>query len=45
VRQSIVDPDAEVVQGFQPGVMPSDFGDELSPAELDALVGYLLEAQ
>jgi hypothetical protein len=26
-------------------VMPSDFGDKLSPEELDALVKYLLESQ
>jgi cytochrome c oxidase subunit 2 len=45
VRQSIVDPSAEVEKGFPDGVMPSDFGDKLSPEELDALVKYLLESQ
>ena len=45
VRQSIVDPSAEVEQGFPDGVMPTDFGDKLSPGELDALVKYLLESQ
>jgi cytochrome c oxidase subunit II len=45
VRQSIVDPSAEVAQGFPDGVMPTDFGDKLSPEELDALVKYLLESQ
>ena len=41
VRQSIVDPNAVVVAGYQPGVMPPNFGDTLSPEELDALVAYL----
>jgi cytochrome c oxidase subunit II len=45
VRESIVDPSAEVAQGFPDGVMPADFGDKLSPEELDALVKYLLESQ
>ena len=34
-----------VTKGFQPDIMPQDFGDKLSPEELDALVEYLLEAQ
>ena len=41
VRQSIVDPNAVVAAGYQPGVMPPTFGDTLSPEELDALVAYL----
>jgi cytochrome c oxidase subunit 2 len=45
VRQSIVNPSANVAQGFPDGVMPTDFGDKLSPEELDALVKYLLESQ
>ena len=41
IRQSIVDPNAEVVEGYQPGVMPTSYGETLSPEELDALVAYL----
>ena len=41
VRQSIVDPNAVIVKGYQPGVMPPNFGETLSPEELDALVAYL----
>lgn len=41
VRQSIVDPDAVITPDYQPGVMPKDFGESLSPGELDALVAYL----
>ena len=45
VRTSILRPNAEIAEGFSEGVMPEDFGDELSDEELDALVKYLLEAQ
>jgi cytochrome c oxidase subunit II len=45
IRTSIVDPNAEVAQGFNPDVMPGNFGERLSKEELDALVKYLLEAQ
>jgi cytochrome c oxidase subunit II len=45
IRESIVDPNKEVEEGFSPGIMPQDFGDKLSPDELDALVEYLLKAQ
>jgi cytochrome c oxidase subunit 2 len=41
VRQSIVDPDAVIAPDYQPGVMPKDFGESLSPDELDALVAYV----
>jgi cytochrome c oxidase subunit 2 len=45
IRQSIVDPNKVVTKGFQPGIMPQDFGTKLSPDELNALVEYLLKAQ
>jgi mono/diheme cytochrome c family protein len=41
VHQSIVDPNAVVVKGFQPGVMPS-FEGRLSDKQVQALVDYLL---
>jgi cytochrome c oxidase subunit 2 len=45
VRTSIVDPSAEIADGFEDGVMPKDFREQLSQEELDALVKYLLESQ
>ena len=42
VRQSIVDPEAEITPGYQGGVMPNNFGDQLSAEQLDTLVQYLL---
>ena len=41
IKQSILNPDAEIAQGYQPGIMPPNFGDTLSPAQIDALVKYL----
>jgi len=40
IRESIVDPNAEIAEGFSPNVMPQTFGD-LPPEQLDALVQYL----
>jgi cytochrome c oxidase subunit 2 len=42
VKESIVKPTAFTVPGFPKGVMPSNFGSQLSAEQLDALVGYLL---
>jgi mono/diheme cytochrome c family protein len=42
VRQSLLDPDAEVADGFQPGVMPS-FEGRLNDEQIQALVQYLLD--
>jgi mono/diheme cytochrome c family protein len=42
VEASLVDPDAFVVEGFQPGVMPS-FEGRLSERQIQTLVDYLLE--
>ncbi len=41
IRESIVDPNAVIAEGFQPGLMLQDFADQLTPAELDQLVAYL----
>jgi len=41
IRQSIVDPGAYLVPGYQDS-MPRDLGRDLSPTDLDALVAYLL---
>jgi cytochrome c oxidase subunit 2 len=45
VRESIVDPNAYVVPGYQPNVMPQTFGQSLSAQEIDALVQYLTQAK
>jgi cytochrome c oxidase subunit II len=43
IKQSIQDPNAEIAPGYQPGIMPQNYGQSLSPAQLDALVKYLSE--
>jgi cytochrome c oxidase subunit II len=43
IRKSIVDPNAEIAPGFQPNVMPGNFGESLSQQQLDSLVEYLLD--
>ena len=44
VHESIVDPNAYVEKGYQPGVMPQTFGKSLSKQQIDALVAYLTGA-
>jgi cytochrome c oxidase subunit 2 len=43
VRESIVEPNAVVVEGFAEGTMPENFGRDLTPEQIDALVAYLVE--
>jgi mono/diheme cytochrome c family protein len=44
IEESIVDPDAEIAQGFNAGIMPTNFGETLSPEEIQALVDYIAES-
>jgi cytochrome c oxidase subunit 2 len=44
VRDSIIKPNAYVEPGFTKDVMPQNFGAEISTAQLDALVQYLVES-
>ena len=45
VREAIVDPNAQIVSGYQPGVMPATYESSLNDEQLDALVQYLVEGQ
>ncbi len=42
LMQSLVDPDAHVVEGFQPGQMRPDLAQALTQQQLDDLVAFLL---
>jgi cytochrome c oxidase subunit 2 len=44
IKQSVVQPDAEIAKGYGKGIMPPNYGSTLSGAEVDALVKYLSEA-
>ena len=41
VEESIVEPDADVVQGYSPGTMPSTYGEQLDEEQLELIVDYL----
>jgi cytochrome c oxidase subunit 2 len=41
IKQSIIDPSAQIAPGYQDNIMPKDFGQRLQPAQVDALVNYL----
>src|SRR3954453_15498980 len=41
IKQSILQPNAVIAPGYQPNIMPPNFGDTLSPKQIDALVQYL----
>ena len=41
VRESIVDPNKEIATGFPPSVMPGNFGETLTPKQVDDLVAFL----
>jgi cytochrome c oxidase subunit 2 len=44
IMESIVDPSAEIAEGYQDGVMPSNYGEIFTEPQLEGLVEYLLEA-
>src|SRR4051812_27776260 len=44
VKQSIVQPDAEIAKGYAKGIMPPNYGSTLSGAEVDALVKFLSDS-
>ena len=45
IRRSILDPAADVPSGYEPlaGVMPRDFGQRLTAAQLESIVQFLVE--
>lgn len=42
LRQSIVEPDAHVAEGFMPGLMFQNYGESLSEQQINDLVAFLL---
>jgi mono/diheme cytochrome c family protein len=41
LRRAILDPNAEIAEGFDPEMMPEDYGEQLYAVELEMLVDYL----
>ena len=44
ISQSITDPNAKIAPGYSPNVMPQNFGQTLTPPQLQQLVKYLQQA-
>jgi mono/diheme cytochrome c family protein len=44
IHESIVDPNAEVASGYQPGIMPETYGEQLDEQQLADLVAFLVQA-
>ncbi|HID34605.1 MAG TPA: cytochrome c, partial [Anaerolineae bacterium] len=42
IRESIVNPDADITEGFPAGTMPQDYGQKLSEEQINQLVAYLM---
>jgi mono/diheme cytochrome c family protein len=43
IETSIVDPEAEIAPGYEPQ-MPANFGEEMTPEQIGALVDFLVES-
>ncbi|MBS1270654.1 MAG: hypothetical protein MAG794_01614 [Gammaproteobacteria bacterium] len=41
LRRAILDPNADIAEGFQPNLMPGNYGEQLYAKELEVLVAYL----
>ena len=44
IMESIVNPSAEIAEGFQDGVMPANYGEMYTDPQLESLVEYLQQA-
>lgn len=43
LRRALLDPNADVADGFEPDMMPADLGEQLYAKELEMLVNYLAD--
>ncbi len=43
IMQSILNPDAVVAKGFEPGTMPPDLAEKMTAKEMDMIIKYLME--
>ncbi len=41
IRRSVADPDAQVTEGFDAGLMPKTFADTLSDKDVDAIIAFM----
>lgn len=45
IRRGIIDPNAEIAEGFEEDLMPDDFGAQMYASELELLVNHLVESK
>lgn len=43
IEEMIVDPEAEIAEGYSGGIMPQDYGQTIAPEELEQLVQFLVD--
>jgi quinoprotein glucose dehydrogenase len=41
LRRAVLDPNADIAEGFEEDMMPDDLGEQLYASELEILVGFL----
>ena len=41
IRESILEPNIKIVEGFQPNLMPPNFRDTLSDSDIDIIIEYI----
>jgi mono/diheme cytochrome c family protein len=44
IHESIANPNAEIAQGYQPNIMPQDYGQKLSDKQLNDVVAFLSQS-
>ena len=45
IKESIEDPNAKIVEGFAPNIMPGTYGDTLSDSDIGAIIAYIKTLQ
>ena len=43
IRQSIIEPDAVIAEGFFPGVMPGTFAEQMTVKELEMIIQFFAQ--
>ncbi len=43
LRRAILEPNAEIAEGYEPDIMPADLGEQMRASELELLIDYLLD--
>jgi hypothetical protein len=45
IRNSILDPNAQIVAMFQPGIMPQNFAQILSEDQINQIIAFIMSLQ